>query len=403
MIKEITVTHKALLSMLGNTLFDACLDVPQADPALVWAEAQMQGVFLLAFHNVDTSGFPEQLVWEMHKKVRGFLMRNVRLSLAHAALSDLLRENGIPHVLIKGHACSVWYPAPELRQLGDVDFIVRRTDVERAGAVLERAGFIPETKSHRLHEIYMKDGVRYEMHFDLPGIPEGRCEDACRRAVSGLIENASVRHTPFGDMTLPSMYEHGLVILLHNAHHLTNSGIGLRQLCDWLVFADAIPDAEFQDLFRVPLKEMGLWQFACCLTDIGARYFGAAEKNWAKEADSETGDSLLADILSGGNLGQKNAQRAHEAYVITSGHESRSKALRMTHLLLDMIYQKWPLSKHHKILVPFGWAFYGGRYFYRAVRGKRPKLRIRAVLREADARIDIYDRLALFEPQEENR
>ena len=393
----ITPTQRMLLSMLACSLNGTEQPASPDDPVPLWQEAHIQGVFLLAFSRVETNAYPPDIQNEMHASAKRMLKSNMRLSVAHAALSSLLESVKIPHAIIKGYACSVWYPAPELRQLGDVDFIVGREDVARAGALLEANGYAPETKGHKLHEIYVKDGIRYEMHFDLHGIPEGETGEACRRALKGLIQNAGLRQTPFGEMRLPSVFDHGLVLLLPTAHHLTNSGIGLRQLCDWAVFAETVSDAEFERLYGTVLRELGLWRFACCLTEVCVNAFGTRKNEWITESDPETARLLLADIISGGNLGQKNVQRSHQAYLITSGSAERSKRARLTRLLLDMIYQKWPASKKYKVLIPFGWAFYGGRYLLRAAEGKRPRLHVKSVVHGAEDRINLYDRLRLFE------
>ena len=398
MAANVTPAQRELMDLLANSLFGAGRDTNIRDPVAFWREAEAQGVFLIALHNVDIDDFPPTLRDKIHEHTAKFMLSNLNLSLQHAAVTALLDKAEIPHALIKGHACAVWYPVPELRQLGDVDFLVAPIDAGRADAALEAAGFTAETKTHRIHHVYTKNGVRYELHLDIPGVPEGALGEKCRAYLQGLLPEARLRRTPFGDMRLPSVFYHGLVLLLHTAHHLTNSGIGLRQLCDWAVFADTVPEGEFESLFGGPLRELGLWRFACTLTDIAVRWLGAAPKSWAAQTDPAVGDALLEDILSGGNFGQKSAVRGHQAYLITAGRKSRSRLRRVFRLLLDMIYQKWPASKKLKFLIPFGWGFYGLRYLFRAATGKRAKLHVRAALRGAEARTGLYDRLGLFEP-----
>ena len=49
---------------------------------------------------------------------------------------------------------------------------------------------------------------------------------------------------------VPTAFHHGLVMLLHVAGHLINTGIGLRHLCDWAVFAAKFSDEEFCEMFE---------------------------------------------------------------------------------------------------------------------------------------------------------
>ena len=397
----LTPTQRTLLDMLAVSLFGARRKTVVEDPVALWREAYAQGVFLMAFRNVRPEGLPPTVLREVHASVKRFMASNVRLSLAHAEISGLLEAAGIPHAIIKGYACSVWYPAPELRQLGDVDFLVAPEDVARAGALLAANGYTPGGKGHSRHELYFKDHVRFEMHFELPGIPEGPAGDACRKAADGLIARSSVRETPFGAMRLPSVCDHGLVILLHLAHHLTNSGVGLRQLCDWAVFADTLTGEEFERLYGETLRLLGLRRFVCCLNDLCARYLGCDAGYTAGETDPALADALLADILSGGNFGQKDADRSRQAYLITSGTGQHSRPKRLLVMLREMVYQKMPLTKKYKVLVPAGFAVCAARYFWRAAHGKRPKLHARAAVRGAAARTELYDRLRLFEGAKE--
>ena len=391
-----TPAQKTLLEMLSVSLFGAERTVRIEDPAALWREAYAHGVFLMAFRNVEPDGFPPEILREVQASVKRFVASNIMLSRAHSALSGLLEEAGIPHVIIKGYACSVWYPEPELRQLGDVDFLVAREDIPRAGALLEANGYIPGCQSHGRHDLYYKDNLRFEMHFELPGVPEGSAGDACRRALAGLIERSSVRQTPFGAMRLPSVYDHGLVVLLHLTHHLTNSGVGLRQLCDWAVFAETLSAEEYRAMFGETLRQLGLLRFADCLNDLCARHLGCSVAP-LEPVDPALSDALLEDILSGGNFGQKNVDRSRQAYLITSGTGQRNRLLRLLAMLREMVFQKWPLARQHHMLLPVGLVRFSAVYFWRAAHGKRPKLHARQAVRGATERTKLYDRLRLFE------
>lgn len=398
---KLTDTQKTLLGLLGNTLFGAEKPAFRGVPGNVWSEANFQAVYLTAMENADAEVFSPELLQEIRHSVRMGLVKNVRIANAHAYISTLLEREGIPHVIIKGHASAIWYPEPELRQLGDVDFYVDRADVDRTQALLEREGFATEKTGHRFHRVFAKDGARYELHFDIPGLPEGTKGDRCRALFHDMIARSAVRHTPFGDMRLPSAFHHGLILLLHAAHHLTNSGIGLRHLCDWAVFADTLPETDFTEMFGKCLHQTGLWRFACCLTDICTRYLGMQKKAWATDTDEALGDRLLADFFAAGNFGQKDVVRTRQAYLITSGTPHHSKLRQLFSVLTDMIIQKWPITERIKILIPFGWIFYTLRYFARRITGRRPKLYVKAAVRGAEDRIALYDGLKLFETKED--
>ena len=397
-----TNAQRTLLRLLSNSLFGSALPDGLGDPVALWREATLQGVLLLALKNADMAAFPPEMRQELRDSVKAYLADSLRLARGQAELSCLLENAGVPYVVIKGLASAVWYPAPELRQAGDIDFYVEPRDVARTEALLQQKGYAPEKLSHGFHHVFKKDGCRFELHYEIPGAPEGRAGDQYRAYFRDLTAQSTLRHTPFGDMRLPSPFHHGLILLLHTAHHLTNSGIGLLHLCDWAVFINTLPEETFLRLFPDCLKALGLWRLACCLTDICGRYLDAAPKSWTGATSPALGDALLADILAGGNFGQKNIVRSREAYLITSGQKRQSKIRRFFAVMLDMIYQKWPVAKRIKPLIPIGWAFYTLRYLWRAATGQRPKLYVREALKGARTRTELYDQLRLFDSAKED-
>jgi hypothetical protein len=110
---------------------------------------------------------------------------------------------------------------------------------------------------------------------------------------------------------------------------------------------------------------------------------------------------LLVDIFSSGNFGQKNVDRSHEYLLISSKNEKGIKEKSMiTQWFLSMnriVYVHWPFAKKIKLILPFGWLFFSLRYVVRSLAGKRPKIRIKSILKEAEQRKDFYSDLELFE------
>ena len=373
------------------------------DLAAVWREAIQQTVVLLALKNMDASMFPPQMRDAIRRNINNNLARELRLARGHAELSALLASAGIPHVLIKGYASALWYPEPELRQMGDVDFYVAPEDAARAEALLMTTGYEPEKMSHDVHHVFKKNGCRYELHFDIPGAPDGAAGERCRAVFRDLFAESEIRRTAFGDMRVPSPYHHGLILLLHTAHHLTGSGIGLRHLCDWAVFITNAPqDAAFQTRFTQTLRELGLYRFARSLTDLCVLALGCPAPTPTYVPDRDTADALLADILEGGNFGQKDVSRTRQAYLITSGTGTDSVVRRMFTLLGGMVRQKWPAANACPLLIPAGIVWFAFVYLLRAAAGKRPKPFAREALRGARQRTFLYNGFQLFEPEEEN-
>jgi hypothetical protein len=116
----------------------------------------------------------------LHSIERRCWMRNQTLLSAAAGLTRTLREAGIDVLFVKGLALmrSV-YPAEGLCFMSDLDFMVKRAEVERATATLLAAGYTPahgpsllaSVRSlgpwHHHHSLISPDRITCDLHWNL--------------------------------------------------------------------------------------------------------------------------------------------------------------------------------------------------------------------------------------------
>ena len=392
--------EKILLDILANNLFNAGrrVDLNEENLNAVWCEAYAQAVILMAFNNSKDEILKSQKCEYIKKKLSQTLADNAKIDFEHIRICNIMKNAGIPCTILKGFASALYYPDPLMRAMGDVDFLVDTDDFERADEALRQNGYGKSDKTHDVHDIYLGKVCRCEMHFQPSGIPDGKPGVKVRKYLSGLLENSETVKTELGEITVPSTFHHGLIILLHTCHHLTGDGLGLRHLCDWAMFLHKLGEENFLEMFEKALKDIGLWEFAKIITLICRKYLGLPGMKFANDADKKLADYILIDIIIGGNFGQKNADRSHESLLITSKNEKDVSMLRQFIISANsIVYKNWKAARKFKILLPFGWIFFGGRYIIRSILGKRPKIRPQKVAKEASERIDIYSDLKLFE------
>ncbi len=397
---ELREHEKVLLDMLANNLFNAGrnIDLNEDNINAVWGEAYAQAVTLMAFHNSNEDILKIGKCEYIRKKLTQTLADNAKADFEHVRICDIMKNAGIPCTILKGFASALYYSDPLMRSMGDVDFLVDTDNFEEANRVLIEKGYESTGKNHDVHDVYLGKVCRCEMHFQPSGIPQGKAGVKVRKHLSGLLENSETAKTELGNITVPSAYHHGLIILLHMCHHLTGDGLGLRHLCDWAVFLNTVGEAKFLEMFEKAFKDIGLWEFAKIMTFISCEYLGLTGMNWAKDADKKLADYILIDIIIGGNFGQKNADRSHESLLITDKNDREISMLRQFFISANsIVYKHWKSAKKFKILLPIGWVFFGGRYIIRSIFGKRPKIRPQKVAKEASERMDIYSDLKLFE------
>lgn len=394
-------TEQALLDLLANSMFHSgrSLSVVAEDWDYIWHESYVQAVPLVAFSGEFHHSVPAEVSAHIKVKVGEIVSSVSRRIGEHIFIHRLLTSAGIRYTIIKGFACSLYYNDPLLRWLGDVDFLVEPSDEEVTAQLLVDNGFKEFKTIGESHRVFYFKGCRYEMHTEPAGIPNGDVGDIVRQYTRDTVGTSCLAETVFGQVNVPDDFHHGLIILLHIAHHLNGEGIGLRHLCDWAVFVSRLERARFCELFEKPLKEMGLWQFAALLTEVCVDYLGCDEAILIQRETEVATSELMQDLLAGGNLGQKSDDRAHEALLLSSENSNDSLLKNLFLSANRAVYKNWPVCRRLKLLLPLGWLFFGIRYVLRSLKGERPQIDLKNIKKEVSQRKGLYSRLRLFESE----
>lgn len=402
------LTLRTIFGLLGRHLFGAAF-VPEADVdwKAVLQESRQQAVSCQVF--ADSSQLPG-LDGELQNALRTHLvrgmMKNMQVHAQHTDLHKLMTAHGIPYVILKGAASARYYPDPQSRGMGDVDFYVGEEDFDRALEVCREAGFEASGLDHICHVILRKGRVHMEMHRMPAGVPEGATGEIVKEYLSDLREAAQVVSSPLVTCCCPSDFHHGLVMLMHLQHHLLAEGIGLRHLSDWAVFVNHFREDAFEELFRKKLKAVGLWKLARLLSLSAVEYLGLPQQRWMQEAasDRDLAQALMQDILAGGNFGAKDRQRAYEGLFISNrGKEGvQNNRIRQGIQAMNRItYMKYPLIEKYPVLLPAGWAAAFGGYLIRTRKRnqKGQDIHTLSAFQKSAPRISLYQQLGLYEPE----
>ena len=376
-------------------------------------ESKAQAVYPLAFSILDRQ-LQEKLTAEQYNECSEEFFRyaiaGTQNFAEHSELHELMTSNEMPYVAMKGLASAMYYPEPSLRSMGDVDFLVEKENVSDAGKLLESIGFTVdhEEDDDGIHIAYHRDPLSiWELHWRVSGIPSSEVGKSIKAEIDRIIDTAIIVEKEGTICRVPDKMHHGLILLLHTLTHLTNEGVGLRHLCDWVVFASTMSDAEFRAVFEKKLKSFGLWRFAQVLALLGINYLGAPKRVWALEAvesrkvEDDTLTGLMNDILSGGNFGTKDMNRYREIkYISDRGEHTVSSGgilLQGMRTMNQKVRADYKTIGKHKILYPIGYIAEGGKYLGLLITGKRKSSGTKQMLKEVAERKRIYNSLQLFE------
>lgn len=401
-------TQHCILSTLRFSLFGG--EKPElniVDVNALVEEAKAQAVFPLAFSVFCEDlkvALPAEKYANLDSQYFGNLMNTVRVQTEHGELHEIMQEAGIPYVTMKGCASAAYYPEPELRSMGDVDFLVHEEDIPLGIKALEDHGFQRDQYEFTTNQsAYLRPPMTtWEIHKSPSGIPKGPEGEAIKRELSDIIEKAELCDIDGSQFYVPCKYHHGLILLLHKISHMTTSGIGLRHLCDWAVFESSFSNDEFIQMYEKKLKPFGLWRFAQIMTLVCEKYLGAPEREWAHDSSIKLQqlNEIIEDVFAGGNFGHKDENRQREIKYLTDRKKERlgdkNIMMQAAASLNQKVYVNHRVIKKYKVLLPVGWIIEGGKYLGALTFGKRKNKGTVAMLKEASKRKKLYTEMNLF-------
>lgn len=394
-----TLEQEVLLALMQTAIAGKKFSLPfkQVEWDALIRESIQQSVYLNLFgmSALLKPLMPEGDYDHYFKSGYGILAANTALSAAQKMLVSFLEEEQIQYVILKGEAAAYYYPHPEFRRLGDVDFLVHPNDGDRIAAFLLSKGFAVSHENDARHRVFAKAGLRFEMHFEVAGLPKGVLREKITTFLSSVFTMAEKANNGVGDYLKPAAFHHALILLLHMQHHMLDRGMGLRHLCDWACFLQRTDNEPFWNEQLLPfLTEIGLLSYAATMSKVSASYLGIRCPAWATDADTELCIAVMEDILSGGNFGMKDCQRKESATMI-SYHKNENKVVSLCRTMKQSVLAHHPNTKTNKLL--FVWHFCRRSlcYFWSVLAGKRTST-IKAA-RQANKRKRVYDQLRIFE------
>ncbi len=349
-----TATQQTVLAILKACITGDQTELPSAqdriDWPLVYREFHDQAVTLLPSTLLSTLPMDTETRKNWEKENIWHLYNRMRMTAVQSRVTELMEKHGIPCVVLKGTAASAYYPDPHLRILGDVDLLFREQDVEAAAKLLENEGArLDEPGLYTRHAGASLDGVRFELHRHF----SNRKTEADSRLDRELASALERRHSSTIDgCSFPMLPEpeNGLVLLEHIHHHLPSS-LGLRQLIDFLFYADRVlTDSFWNETFRIRAEEINLDTLAKTVVMIGKTCFGTGKKlHWCEDADPELCSFLLETLLSQGNMGRKNDRITRAAVTQFSKTRHLGDLLRYEQ---RSGLSHWEAARKHKVLRP---------------------------------------------------
>lgn len=231
-----------------------------------------------------------------------------------ARLTKLFGDMGRSTAILKGQANARLYPDKSTRQPGDIDIWVEGGR-DSVLALLDEAGFDISgelaTSYHHVHLPANERGVVVEVHFRPSS---GNLNPITNRRLQRWLEH----EIQYSELTaegfsVPSMRFALMMQLSHIQRHFLDGGIGLRQICDYLMLLQNCSEDDRNAVAGL-LKKFGLRRTAGALMWVLAEVLHLEPELMLCKPDAYRGEWMLREIMDGGNFGWYNQRQQHELF-----------------------------------------------------------------------------------------
>lgn len=233
--------------------------------------------------------------------------RNTKTDDAVAWLAKFMRSNNIGSFVFKGQTVASYYPTPEMRTSGDVDFYIFKKDWVRAKSLLEKNVKMTDDHSGQ-HWEFTKDGIPFEIHYHTAVFASGSRQRYWDELIDSYFDDVldHVEIDGVGVPTLPPTLN-AIYLFVHIYHHFLKEGIALRQFIDWMMFFEAKHKEIVMPELTAKLDKLGLLSafkaFGAVLTE--ALGMDAACFPYAlSDSDKRYVDKIMTIVLRYGNFGK---------------------------------------------------------------------------------------------------
>ena len=415
---NITTKEKVFLMLVRRAMFSSsetpenigirCEDIDWKEVLSESVHHAMATVALEGTEGLDCE-IPDDVLTEWQSRAMRYVIKNETLMSVQDELIEILKKEGISGAVIKGSAAAFCYSRPDLRVMGDIDFLVKEEDFERAAAILEANGFVRDDhETNPCHVGFIYGGCDIELHRYVNGVPDGELGDYIKSLFALSFDKGEIIET-IDSYSFPVTDDltQALTLLIHTQGHIRKGGLGIRHLCDWAAFVDKKLTDDLKTELEAILVKIGMLKFFNVLNEICEKYlfsdtFALYE---SVEKSDDICDMLMLDFVFCGNFGRKAPEslRGSEIFTRITVVKTKKGDIAKVRLFKNYIWFlrcAWAPCEKRAILLPFAFFFVPIRYLWRVITGKRKMLSAGFISKTAK-RKSLYDQLELFADAEQ--
>ena len=300
-------------SIDGNTKisWDAILNLAKQQTVV--------GIIADVMSKMDSHTRPDRQLFYQFILYAEYIQRtNERLNKYIPSLWKTLADSGVDALLLKGQGVAICYPYPELRMPGDIDvFVPDEKHFDKARKLLDGICSKGDASSVKKHIAYYYHDIVIELHGEFRFYISPKCSRRLEKWARRFTEPDFLRRKVTigsGTALLPPLNFDAVFIFAHMAHHFMSGGVGLRQVCDWMMFVQKYCEDNSLDkcMLKQDLLDLGLMKFWQVFASLAVKFLGCPSEKmlFYNEKCNNKADILMDSILKTGNFG--TLQKEHQ-------------------------------------------------------------------------------------------
>lgn len=303
-----------ILPVLRYALWGEASDELKSVPwKMLMQTATEQAVFGLAFcafEKIGPKDFTQPLLFEYIGLEQQIEKGNRCINSVLQRFIEDIRSQEIDICVVKGQVVGTCYPNPIVRQSGDIDFWVRPNNIDKCEAFIKKSLYCEIHRSEaEKHVEFQWEGIQFEVHNTLASFSNGKNQ----RYFDGIIESDTLFAVEINgnEVLTLSPTINALYIFIHLFHHMIDTGVGLRQFCDWMMWLHRYKEDINRKALIVHLRALELEKPYRVLGAILIEDLGLPEEEFPlaiSDKDRKRSRKVLKDVIEMGNFGHNKSQ-----------------------------------------------------------------------------------------------
>lgn len=367
------MTHLTIRAVLGLIAAELGADLTVTDEAKAEIRSSLDEIYQYAKRNdmAHLVGYvltKNGLISEEDESFSSFeveqytaMLRRERQDFELSRICDALEEAEIDFIPLKGAVIRDLYPEPWMRTSCDIDVLVKKEDLPRAGeCMVSSLGYRKGKDSMHDESFYGEGSIHVELHFDLVE------EDHAEKSSEVLADVWSCAEVAEGKKHHMLMSDEMFYFyhVAHIAKHFEEAGIGARPFLDlYLLTRSGSNSAKRDELLRRGELEV----FERVAREISLCWFEGRELD-------ELGQRAETFIMRCGAFGSAVNTILHAKKRLGG---KRRYLLGRVFMPYDSIKHAYPILQKHKWLLPF----YQVARWFKLLSPKRAKKAAREIRR----------------------